>query len=104
MGKVLPAEDETASRRGLKEKVNWQKFGMQIIEEADDGLEGSRMAWQKRPDLAILDVRRSHPRHESAVCYCVYQRIGRNVTTGYLDVILSLCCLQSVCKPNIYYM
>ena len=106
MWKVLLVEDEAATRRGLREKVNWQRFNMQIIAEADDGLEGSRMARQIQLDLAILDVRM--PRMDGIACaeaihtmdpQCVIVFISGFSDKEYLKAAIHLGALEYIEKP-----
>ncbi len=106
MWKVLLVEDESTTRRGLREKVNWQKFNMQIVAEAEDGLEGSRMARLHRPDLSILDVRM--PRMDGIACaeairtmdtQCVIVFVSGFCDKEYLKAAIHLGALEYIEKP-----
>jgi two-component system, OmpR family, alkaline phosphatase synthesis response regulator PhoP len=53
MGKILVVEDEANIRQLLR--YNLEKEGFQIL-EAEDGLQGIKMAKTEKPDLVILDL------------------------------------------------
>lgn len=58
MGKrtrILIADDESIIRMGLK--VILRDLGYQVVGAARDGVEALDMAREKRPDLAILDIK-----------------------------------------------
>ncbi|WP_391575179.1 response regulator, partial [Cohnella sp.] len=57
MIKVLIAEDEMLVRIGLKNSVDWQKFGMRVVADVSNG----QLAWEavlrERPDLVLTDIK-----------------------------------------------
>src|SRR3954453_23148266 len=54
--KVLIADDHGIVRSGLRLLLERQS-DIEVIGEAADGSEGSKLAIRERPDLAILDVK-----------------------------------------------
>lgn len=56
MIKVLIADDEPRIRRGIKNTINWEEEGFELIGEAEDGEEALNMAKEKKPDILLLDI------------------------------------------------
>ncbi|CAH0343898.1 response regulator [Bacillus sp. CECT 9360] len=56
MWNLLIADDETIIRRGLKGAVDWEKFSIDIVGEAEDGELALDMAKQLKPDLLLIDI------------------------------------------------
>jgi len=54
--KVLIADDEPRIRRGIKNTINWEEEGFELIGEAEDGEEALNMAKEKKPDILLLDI------------------------------------------------
>ena len=57
MYKVLLAEDELLVRIGLKNSINWNKFGMEIVAEEESGTRAFSRYEQLRPDVVITDIK-----------------------------------------------
>ncbi|MEW4370150.1 response regulator [Paenibacillus kandeliae] len=57
MYKVMIVEDEMLVRIGLKNSVDWSKFGMHVIADLPDGQSALDMYQQEKPDLIITDIR-----------------------------------------------
>ncbi|MGM0903978.1 MAG: response regulator transcription factor [Bacillota bacterium] len=57
MIKVLIADDEIQIRKGLRLKVDWDKEGFEIVEEASNGKEALEIIKNKDIDLVITDMR-----------------------------------------------
>ncbi|MBP1992071.1 response regulator [Paenibacillus eucommiae] len=57
MKSVLIVDDEPFVRAGLKESIDWQKFGYDHIYEADNGLKGLHDYKRLQPDLIVTDIR-----------------------------------------------
>lgn len=55
--KVLIADDEDYTREGLIDAVDWEKFGIDEIMQAVNGLEAARIAQWFCPDIVISDIR-----------------------------------------------
>lgn len=56
MIKVLIADDEPRIRRGIKNIINWEEEGFEIIGEAEDGEEALCIAKENKPDILLLDI------------------------------------------------
>ncbi|MEA4890137.1 MAG: response regulator [Clostridiaceae bacterium] len=57
MYEVLIAEDEMLVRLGLKNSINWEKFGMHVLADAQDGQSAWEIYEKNRPDILITDIR-----------------------------------------------
>ncbi len=55
--RLMLVDDEPEIRQGMKEIVDWEACGFQLVAEADNGLDALPLAEQSRPDLVITDVR-----------------------------------------------
>lgn len=59
MYKVLLAEDELLVRIGLKNSVNWEKYGMEIAAEAENGRQAYEEYQKHGCQLVVTDIRMS---------------------------------------------
>lgn len=57
MFKVLIIDDEPIIRKGIRNIVNWDNFGCEVIGEADDGQDGKELIIKEKPDIIITDIR-----------------------------------------------
>lgn len=57
MYSVLIADDEAATRNGLKAFLDWKSLGVEQVLLASDGAEALRLAKQEKPDIIISDIR-----------------------------------------------
>lgn len=57
MYKVLLAEDEILVRIGLKNSINWDNYGMEIVAEAENGLHAYEEYKRLGCELIITDIR-----------------------------------------------
>lgn len=56
MWKVLIADDEPKIRRGLRNTVDWPSLGMEVVAEAEDGLEALELSSLEKPDVLLVDI------------------------------------------------
>jgi len=56
MYSLLIADDEIIILRGLRKLLNWSELDIEIVGEANDGLEAQKMIIDLNPDFAILDI------------------------------------------------
>lgn len=56
MFKVLIADDEMHFRHYMRNVIDWQEHGFEIIGEAKNGLEALELSAQHRPHIALLDI------------------------------------------------
>ena len=57
MFKVLIIDDEPWARKVIKKLGHWEELGLEIIDEASDGIEGLEKIESLRPDIVITDMR-----------------------------------------------
>ncbi|MFC5404144.1 response regulator transcription factor [Cohnella soli] len=57
MLKALIVDDEYLVRTGIRETIDWADYGVEIIGDASNGLEGLDLALLHRPDIIVTDVR-----------------------------------------------
>lgn len=55
---VLIVEDEMLVRMGIKNSINWSKFGMEVIADVSDGKAAWEIYERESPDLGITDIKR----------------------------------------------
>lgn len=54
--KILIVDDESAMREGLKNFIDWQKHGYQIVGEATNGQDALTKITDLKPDIVISDI------------------------------------------------
>jgi len=54
---VMIADDETLARVGLKTLVPWEKYGFNLVAEAENGKVAMDLALQLKPDIIITDIK-----------------------------------------------
>jgi len=54
--KVIVIEDEAVIRRGIIKKVQWEKYQIHQVFEADNGETGYEIIIRENPDIIILDI------------------------------------------------
>ena len=57
MFKVLFADDEPRMLRALEKMIDWEELGLEIVGCAEDGIEALELIREKKPDIAITDIR-----------------------------------------------
>ncbi len=57
MYKVMIVEDEMLVRIGLKNSVDWSRFGMQVVADLPDGQSALEVYQRDKPDVVITDIR-----------------------------------------------
>lgn len=56
MWRLMIADDEPKIRRGLKKVLPWSDWNIEVVGEAEDGLEALEMASSIRPDILFVDI------------------------------------------------
>ena len=51
------ADDETKIRQGLRQLIDWEELGFYCVGEASNGEEALAAILEKKPDVALLDIR-----------------------------------------------
>ncbi|GAB6991717.1 response regulator transcription factor [Paenibacillus pini] len=54
--KVLIADDESIVRKGLRSTVPWEKYGMEVVADAPNGLKAWEAFLEHRPEIVITDI------------------------------------------------
>lgn len=57
MFRLLIVDDEPYIRERLRTCINWSHLNIEIVGEAENGLEGLSIAMEQQPDIVICDVR-----------------------------------------------
>ncbi|MDW7659252.1 MAG: response regulator, partial [Bacillota bacterium] len=57
MFKMIVADDEPATRQGIRTAINWPMLDIEIIGEAANGAEALEMVRALDPDILICDIR-----------------------------------------------
>lgn len=57
MIRLLIADDEFFVRNGLVRNIKWKELGVDLVEEADDGVNAYEKALEMKPDIIVTDVR-----------------------------------------------
>ena len=57
---LLIVDDEWQTRKGLRELVDWQALGIEVVGDAGDGQEALRQLEHLKPDILLTDVRMPH--------------------------------------------
>lgn len=56
MLRVIIADDEPVIVKGLKKIISWEKYGMEIVGEANDGGELCEKVVREKPDIVVSDI------------------------------------------------
>ncbi|MCJ8014674.1 response regulator [Paenibacillus sp. KQZ6P-2] len=54
--KVLIADDESIVRKGLRSTVAWERFGMEVVADAPNGMKAWEAFLEYRPEVVITDI------------------------------------------------
>jgi len=60
MWKLLIADDEPKIRRGLAKSLPWDQFEIELVGEAEDGLQALERMRELKPDLLFVDICMPH--------------------------------------------
>ncbi len=53
---VIIADDEAIIREGIREAINWEALGLQVVAEAEDGEEAYELAVKHQADIVLVDL------------------------------------------------
>lgn len=57
MYKVMIVDDEKFIRKSIRNRINWEKFGLSVEAEAGNGEEALQMLEEVRPEVILVDIR-----------------------------------------------
>ncbi|HHW46833.1 MAG TPA: response regulator [Clostridiales bacterium] len=57
MYRLIVVDDEEEVRKGIIEKIEWNKYGFEIVGEADNGIEAMEAVEKVLPDVVLTDIR-----------------------------------------------
>jgi two-component system response regulator YesN len=57
MYKIILVDDEEEVRRGVLNKIQWNKYGFEIVGEAENGKEALEIVEKNTPDIVITDIK-----------------------------------------------
>ena len=60
MYRLLIIDDESSTREQIRASINWNKMNIEIVGEAEDGLQALILSEKLLPDIVICDVRMPH--------------------------------------------
>lgn len=88
MIKVLLVDDEQFIRQGLRYLVDWEKYGCQIMAEAENGMEAIRILEEMDIDLVFVDIRMPGMTGMELISYVrrnIYRQVRFVILTGYAE-------------------
>ncbi|NIK75428.1 two-component system response regulator YesN [Paenibacillus castaneae] len=56
MWRLLIADDEPKIRRGLSKVLPWQELGIELVGEAENGLQALELAAERKPHILFVDI------------------------------------------------
>lgn len=56
MYRVMLIDDEPSARRLMRAAINWNSLGMEVVGEAENGIEAINVIDDMRPDIAFVDI------------------------------------------------
>lgn len=88
MIKVLLVDDEQYIREGLRQLVDWEEYGYEIIGEAGNGVDAIAILEESQVDVVFVDIRMPKMTGLELIEY-VQEKLHRNIQfvilTGYAD-------------------
>lgn len=88
MIKVLLVDDEQFIRQGLKHLVDWEKYGYQILAEAENGMDAIHILEETDIDLIFVDIKMPGMTGMELISY-VQKNLSRQIRfvilTGYAE-------------------
>lgn len=79
MIKTLIVDDEPFIRQGLKVLIDWEKYGYEVVDEAENGFKAIEKIKEKEIDLIITDIKMPHMDGLDLIEY-VYKNINRKIS------------------------
>ncbi|MEG0629833.1 MAG: response regulator [Christensenellaceae bacterium] len=87
MYRILIVDDEPIVRRGIKKSVNWNELDIEMVAEAENGVEALEQVISSQPDIILLDI--CMPRMDglefASIVKKKYPQIRIVIITGFHD-------------------
>ncbi|MEG1157744.1 MAG: response regulator, partial [Christensenellaceae bacterium] len=87
MYRILIVDDEPIVRRGIKKSVNWNELDIEMVAEAENGVEALEQVISNQPDIILLDI--CMPRMDglefASIVKKKYPQIRIVIITGFHD-------------------
>lgn len=102
--KVLLVDDEQYIREGLRQLVDWEEYGYEIIGEAGNGVDAIAILEESQVDVVFVDIRMPKMTGLELIEY-VQEKLLRNITVcnfNRICRILNMPEWQSVCSKKLY--
>lgn len=102
---LVIVEDEYIIREGLRQTIDWEKYGFQLIAVGKDGQEGLNLIAREQPDLVIADIKMPKMSGldmvEKAKSFCTFDVIFLTSYSEfeYAKKAIELQCVQYLLKP-----
>ena len=88
MIKTLIVDDEPFIRQGLRVLIDWEKYGYEIVDEAENGLKAIEKIKEKEIDLVITDIKMPEMDGLELIKYVsenIKRKINYIVLSGYCE-------------------
>ena len=77
MIRMILADDEPVITRGIRKLLDWERLGIEIIGEYEDGKRALEAIVSKKPEIALLDISMPGvPRHGKSDSHYFCQRLS----------------------------
>lgn len=88
MIKTLIVDDEPFIRQGLRVLIDWEKYGYEIVDEAENGIKAIEKIKEKKIDLVITDIKMPEMDGLELIKYVsenIKRKINYIVLSGYCE-------------------
>ena len=88
MIKTLIVDDEPFIRQGLRVLIDWEKYGYEIVDEAENGLKAIEKIKEKEINLVITDIKMPEMDGLELIEYVsknIKRKINYIVLSGYCE-------------------
>ena len=87
MYKMLIVDDEPLIRTGLKNMIEWEVYGIEIVGEAEDGMKAYMQIKSLQPDIALIDISMPNMSGLELIELCTHLSASPNfiILSGYND-------------------
>ncbi|KKW28631.1 MAG: Two component transcriptional regulator, AraC family [Candidatus Uhrbacteria bacterium GW2011_GWD2_52_7] len=83
MYRLVIIDDELSARAGLKECFNWSEFGVEVVGEADNGINTLKLIGEVKPDIVLTDVKM--PKMDGIQLSLELSRLYKNIKIVFIS-------------------